>query len=120
MVNMDPIIAQKLAESNHVSISKGKSAHLLKVGSKRRRGKEEMREAKQTEANRDGEHNARKAQLRAQEQMMARMRAEYELMQHELNKREGAFNYVKQMVEEGELEVDDNDQIKPLQSKMKQ
>ena len=29
MVNMDPIIAQKLNESNHVSISKGKSAHLL-------------------------------------------------------------------------------------------
>ena len=79
-----------------------------------------MREAKQTEANRDGEHNARKVQLRAQEQMMARMRADYELMQHELQKREGAYNYVKQMLEEGELEVDGNDQIKPLQSKMKE
>ena len=29
LVNMDPLIAQKLSESNHVSISKGKSAHLL-------------------------------------------------------------------------------------------
>ena len=29
LVNMDPRIAQKLAESNHVSIAKGKSAHLL-------------------------------------------------------------------------------------------
>ena len=78
-----------------------------------------MREAKQTEANRDGEHNARKNQLRAQEQMMARMRAEYELMQHEVEKREGAYNYVKQMVEEGEIEVDGKGEIQPLQSKMK-
>ena len=30
LVNMDPVIAQKLNASNHVSISKGKSAHLLK------------------------------------------------------------------------------------------
>ena len=28
-MNMDPLIAQKLAESNHISISKGKSVHLL-------------------------------------------------------------------------------------------
>jgi hypothetical protein len=57
-----------------------------------------MREAKQHEATRDGDHAARIAQLRTQEQLMSRMKAEYQLMQMEVQKREGSYKYVKQMV----------------------
>ena len=81
LANMDSVIAQKLQESNHVSISKGKSVHLLKVGSKRRRGKEEIRQVKLAEANRDQEHELRMDQLRDAEQQMVQMRQEYEAMQ---------------------------------------
>ena len=42
------------------------------------------------------------------------MKAEYQMMQHELQKREGSYKYVKQMVEEGEIEVDDKGEIQPL------
>ena len=78
-----------------------------------------MREAKQHEATRDEDHAARLSQLRTQEQLMARMKAEFQMMQHELQKREGSYKYVKQMVEEGEIQVDDKGEIQPLQSKMK-
>ena len=54
-------------------------------------------------------HATRLAQLREQEQLMTRMKAEYQVMQMQVQEREGAYNYVKQKVAEGELEVDDND-----------
>ena len=98
MANMDPKIAQKLQESNHVSISKGKSVHLLKVGSKRRRGKEEIRQAKEAEANRDQEHCIRLQELRNAESQMAQMRQEYEAMQQMVEQHKGAYDYVNQMV----------------------
>ena len=120
MANMDPKIAQKLQESNHVSISKGKSVHLLKVGSKRRRGKEEMRQAKEAEANRDNEHLIRLQELRKAESQMAQMRQEYEAMQQMVEQHKGAYDYVKQMVNEGEIDVDNQGNVQPLQSKMKE
>ena len=120
MANMDPKIAQKLQESNHVSISKGKSVHLLKVGSKRRRGKEEIRQAKEAEANRDNEHLIRLQELRKAESQMAQMRQEYEAMQQQVEQHKGAYDYVKQMVNEGEIDVDNQGNVQPLQSKMKE
>ena len=119
LANMDPVIAQKLQESNHVSISKGKSAHLLKVGSKRRRGKEELRQAKEAEANRDTEHSLRLDQLRDAEQQMTQMRQEYEAMKQTTELHKDAYNYVQQMIKEGEIDVDNVGIVQPLQSKMK-
>ena len=120
MANMDPKIAQKLQESNHVSISKGKSAHLLKVGSKRRRGKEEIRQAKEAEANRDQEHALRLQNLRNAEAQMAQMRQQYEAMEQQVELHKGAYEYVKQMVNEGEIDLDHQGNVQPLQSKMKE
>ena len=119
MANMDPKIAQKLQESNHVSISKGKSTHLLKVGSKRRRGKEEIRQAKEAEANRDQEHAVRLQELRDAEAQMAQMRQQYEAMEQQVELHKGAYEYVKQMVNEGEIDLDHQGNVQPLQSKMK-
>ena len=117
--NLDPTIAAKLQESNHVSTSKGKSVHLLKVGSKRRRGKEEIREAKLAEANRDQEHSLRLDQLRDAEQQMVQMRQEYEAMKQTTELHKDAYNYVQQMIKEGEIDVDNVGIVQPLQSKMK-
>ena len=119
LANIDPVIAAKLAESNHVSISKGKSAHLLKVGSKRRRGKEEIRQAKEAEANRDQEHALRLDQLRDAEQQMVQMRQEFEAMKQQNELHKDAYDYVQQMIKEGEIDVDNVGIVQPLQSKMK-
>ena len=46
MIDMDEDIAKVFRESTSVSLSKGNSAHLMKVSAKRRRTKREIEEEK--------------------------------------------------------------------------
>ena len=83
------------------------------------RGKEEIREAKLAEANKDQEHSLRLDQLRDAEQQMVQMRQEYEAMKQTTELHKDAYNYVQQMIKEGEIDVDNVGIVQPLQSKMK-
>ena len=47
MIDMDEDIAKVFRESTSVSLTKGNSAHLMKISSKRRRTKREIEEEKQ-------------------------------------------------------------------------
>ena len=78
-----------------------------------------MREAKLAEANRDQEHSLRLDQLRDAEQQMTQMRQEYEAMKQTTELHKDAYNYVQQMIKEGEIDVDNVGIVQPLQSKMK-
>ena len=50
---------------------------------------------------------------------MVQLQQQYALMQQEAEKRDGAYRFVQQMIEQGEIELDENDQLQPLNSKTK-
>ena len=77
-VAVDPEILAIIQASTHISISKGNSAHLLKVGSKRRRTRAEMEEWKaireaplEAVAAKDAELAEKQEELAAHEEALA-------------------------------------------------
>ena len=112
LINVDPDIAAAFDDTNHVSTSKGNGAHLMKIGSKRKRTKAEMRQAREAEAHREQESELRLARIRELEQAMVEK-------EEDNQRHRGAYDFVKKMVEEGELDLDERGNVQPLQSKMK-
>ena len=85
---------------------------VVKVGSKRRRTKEEMREFREHEANRE-QHEAEL------QQQMAEIQSQIRVITQQAAEFKGAHDFVQQMINEGEIELDDEGNVIPLSSKKK-
>ena len=77
-VEVDPEILAVIQASSHVSTTKGNSAHLLKIGTKRRRTRAEMEEFKKMKeepleaiAAKDAELAEKQEEIGAREEAMA-------------------------------------------------
>ena len=85
---------------------------LVKVGSKRRRTKAEILEAKERDANRSEEEAMRLTRIRELETSMA-------LKEAQMAQYKDAHDFVKLMIDEGEIPLDDQGNVLPPSSKMK-
>lgn len=89
----------------------GTSAHLFKPGSKRRRTKQELIEAKKQ----DEQEKTRIEQLEAKIQQIESFVVENERLKEEAKEGENAKDAIKQMLSSGFLKIDERGQLQPAQ-----
>ena len=91
--------------------SKGSRAHLLKVGSKRRRTKAEIRDNKQRIAAKDSEFDLRMDRIRELEAELNNSKSKNE-------KNQNAHDIVQNLINQNILQLDENNQVIPSQPAM--
>ena len=91
--------------------SKGSGAHLLKVGSKRRRTKAEMHGSKQRIAAKDSEFDLRMDRIRELEAELNNSKSKNE-------KNQNAHDIVQNLINQNVLKLDENNQVIPTQPAM--
>ena len=111
LINVDPTIAQAFNNTNYVSTSKGKGAMLLKAGSKRRRTKAEIAEAKQHELEKED-------MLANQTSEIEQLRKALEAKHRDDGLKQQAFEFVSKEIDKGNIELDGDGNVLPLHSQM--